>query len=46
MEVLSGELPFERLGDLFVVAAERKQRLLEHAEVGEVVGLQHLALRD
>jgi len=28
------------------VEAERKQRPLEHAEVGEVVGLQHLALPD
>ena len=44
MEVLAGELPLERLGDLLEVAAELKQRPFEGVEVGEVVGLEHFAL--
>ena len=42
----TSELPLERLGDLLVVSAEGQQRAFELVEVGEVVGLQHLALSD
>jgi hypothetical protein len=40
VEVVAGELPLERSGDLLVAASERQERLFEAVEVGEVVGLQ------
>ncbi len=46
MEILAGELPLERSGDLLIAATERQERPLERVEIGEVVGLQRLALRD
>ena len=46
VEVGSGELPFERGGDLLVAATERQQLLFERVEVGEVVGGVDLALGD
>ena len=46
VEVVAGELPFERLGDPLVVSCEGEQSLLDGGEVAEVVGLQHLALHD
>ena len=46
VEVVAGELPFERLGDLLVVSSEAEEPLFDGGEVGEVVGLQHLALDD
>ena len=36
----------ERFCDLLVAAAEGEERVLEGAEIGEVVGLEHLALDD
>jgi hypothetical protein len=38
VEVVAGELPLEGRGDLFVVASEVQEVLLEGVEVGEVVG--------
>ena len=46
VEVAAGELPFERFCDLLVAAAEGEERVLEGAEIGEVVGLEHLVLDD
>src|SRR6266568_7175809 len=46
VEVVAGELPFEWLGDLLVVSSEAEEPLFDCGEVGEVVGLQHLALDD
>jgi hypothetical protein len=46
IEVTAGEGPLERPRDLLVVALEGTQALLERREVGEVVGLQDLALDD
>jgi hypothetical protein len=46
VEVVAGELPLERLGDLLVVTAEAEQPLLEGGEFLEVVGLEDLALHD
>ena len=46
VEVLAGESPFERGGDLFVAAPEGQQVGLERVEVGEVVGGEGLALDD
>jgi hypothetical protein len=46
VEVVAGELPLERRGDLLVVAAEGQELLLERVEVGEVVGGEELALDD
>ena len=40
------QLSLKRLCDLLVAEAEGQQRLLDGIEVGEVVGLQHLALDD
>ncbi|HEV8103844.1 MAG TPA: hypothetical protein VGP69_08930 [Gaiellaceae bacterium] len=37
---------FERLRDLLVVSSEVEEALFDGSEVGEVVGLQHLALDD
>ena len=46
VEVVAGELPLERRCDLLVAAAEGQQLVLEHVEVGEVVGCEDLALDD
>ncbi len=46
VEVVAGELSFERLGDPLVVSCEAEEPLFEGGEVGVVVGLQHLALDD
>ena len=46
VEVVSGELPFERLRDLLVVASECEQPFFGGGEVAEVVGLEQLALDD
>jgi hypothetical protein len=37
---------FERLRDLLVVSSEVEEALFDGSEVGEVVGLQHLAVDD
>ena len=39
VEVLASESPFERLGDLLVVAGEGEEPRFDGGEVGEVVGL-------
>ena len=46
VEVSSRELPFERVGDLFIMASERIEALLDGVEVREVVRCQRLALHD
>lgn len=46
VEVLAGERPLERCGDLLVAAPEGEQALLEDLQVVEVVGWQDLALGD
>jgi hypothetical protein len=46
VEVVSGELPFERLRDLLGVASECEQPFFGGGEVAEVVGLEQLALDD
>ena len=46
VEVLTGELPLEGLGNGFVVTGEAQQPLLEGFEGREVVGCQGLALKD
>jgi len=46
VQVVGGELPLERGGDLGVVVLEVEQSLLDLCEIGEVVGGQHLALDD
>jgi len=40
VEIVAGELPLERRGDLFVAAAERQEMRLQRVEVGKVVGGQ------
>lgn len=38
VEVVAGELPFERFGDLFVVAGEREQRAPEYVRSAKLLG--------
>src|SRR5213596_1018703 len=46
VELGAGEAPLERLRDLDVVALEVEDGALETGQVGEVVGLEQLALED
>jgi hypothetical protein len=45
-EVLAGEVPVERQGDLVVVAFELVERAGDLGGVGEVVGVEDVALDD
>ena len=45
-EVVAGEVPLEGFGDLVLVALEDVEGARDLWEVGEVVGLEHLALND
>jgi len=46
LQIVPRELPFEGLGDRFVVRLEGQQPLFQGSQVREVIGCQHLSLDD
>jgi hypothetical protein len=44
IEIVAGELPGERLGDLLVTLLKGEQAFRQYLKVGEIIGSEHLAL--